>query len=259
MGMRSRTFAVRGGSRAPAVENAEIYNNNIDIGQKVGFPDGEYASNERGFYPRASVVAPDVFPQEEIDVTAEYGSDTMARTAQPPPTGASKPDAVSMDLDTEYPTDPETTNRARDARVAGAIIETVGGVINASVKHTNYVSENNMKIYQAQMSQNFIKAQAARAIVREGTQATDRKGNALISAVAQGQSATGDLATTAMSNEDVYAAQNVMNIEINAMRAIYGINSEILQAQTNNRLSRINRNATIAQNIIGGAAKVAVA
>lgn len=263
MGLRgSRTFSVRGGSRTPATTNAELYNNNIDIGGLVSFPDGEYSNTSRGLYPRASALPPESITNDAIDIEGEYGDQTIGTISSistPPPTGAQRPDAVSMDLDTDYPTDPEITNRARDARVAGALIEAVGGTINASIKHNNYVSENNMKIYQAQMTENRIQADAARAILREGNKAADRKGQALISAVAQGQSATGDLAKTAMSNEDVYAAQNAMNIEINAMRAIYGLNSEIITTQTNNRLSKINRNANIAQNIIGASAKVAVA
>ena len=262
MGLRgSRTFSVRGGSRTPAVSNAELYNNNIDIGGVVSFPGGEYSNTSRGLYPRQNALEPDTIQNEALDIEGEYGDQTIGtinRISEPPPTGANKPDAVSLDLDTEYPKDPEATNNARNARMGAAAVEAIGGVINASTKHTNFVSENNMKIYQAQQQENFVRADAARAILREGNKATERKGQALISAIAQGQSASGDLAQTAMSNEDVFAAQQAMNIEINSMRAIYGLQSEQINMQTNNRLSRINRNASIAQSIIGGVSKAAV-
>jgi len=263
MGLRgSRTFAVRGGSRTPAVSNVELYNNNIDIGGVVSFPGGEYSNTSRGLYPRQNTLEPEAFQNEALDIEGEYGDQTIGtinRISEPPPTGANKPDAVSLDLDeTVYPKDPEATNNARNARMGAAAVEAIGGVINASTKHTNFVSENNMKIYQAQLQQNYVRADAARAILREGNKAADRKGQALISAVAQGQSPTGDLAQTAISNEEVYAAQNAMNIEINAMRSIYGLQSEVINMETNNRLSRINRNASIAQSIIGGASKAAV-
>ena len=262
MGLRgSRTFAVRGGSRSPAVSNEELFNNNIDIGGLVSFPGGEYSNTSRGLYPRASEVPSESYPQPDIDITAPYVDETIGTISTLPPTGAPKPDAVDLDLDgvdSSYPKDPEATNNARNARMGAAGIEAIGGVINASVKHANFVSENNMKIYQAQQQENFVRADAARAILREGNKATDRKGQALISAIAQGQSASGDLAQTAMSNEDVFAAQQAMNIEINSMRAIYGLQSEQINMQTNNRLSRINRNASIAQSIIGGVSKAAV-
>jgi len=262
MGLRgSRTFAVRGGSRSPATYEQEVYNNNIDLGQIVDYPGGEYQSGVKGFYPRASEPPAEVYPQDDMNFEGEYGDLTIGNISTLPPTGAPKPDAVNLDLDgvdSSYPKDPEATNRARNARMGAAGIEAIGGVINASVKHANFVSENNMKIYQAQQQENFVRADAARAILREGNKATERKGQALISAIAQGQSASGDLAQTAMSNEDVFAAQQAMNIEINSMRAIYGLQSEQINMQTNNRLSRINRNASIAQSIIGGVSKAAV-
>jgi len=258
MGLRgSRTFAVRGGSRSPATYEQELYNNNIDIGGVVSFPNGEYAPNSRGLYPRAGDAPLDNLSMDTLDVNGAYKDETIgsiSRLAEEPAMGGNKPDAVDLVLGPEdYAKDPEASGKVMKARMGAAALKTAGGVINAVSAHTNYVNANSMKIYQAQLQQNYIKADAARAILREGTKATDRKGQALISAVAQGQSASGDLAQTAMSNEDVYAAQNAMNIEINAMRAIYGQQAEILNIESNNRLSKINRNASIANSIIGGA------
>lgn len=260
--MGLRTFRVSNSSgRVPAASAEELYNNNIDIGGVVSFPDGEYAPNSRGLYPRPSEVPESSFPQDEMDIVAEYGDETIGNINSIPgltPAGPQLPDAVDP-FQVDYPEDPEKTNMARNLRLGAAAIDTIGGVVNAYSRNANFVSANNYKIMQANLQQNYIRGDAARAMLREGTKAQDRKGQAQLNAVAQGQDANGDLARTAMSNEDVYAAQNAMNIEINAMRAIYGLQSEVIAMQTNNRLSRINRNTTIAQSLIRGASQAAIA
>lgn len=265
--MGLRTYQVRGGSRRPAASQAELFDQNIDIGEGVRFPGGEY--NIGTLYPR-EMTALEMTKESQIDidgslvgdVEAEYDDRSIKNlgTPQPPPTGANMPDAVSMDLDgVDYPEDPKSSNAGKYLKAGAAGIDTIGGIINAQAKYTNYVSSNNMKIYQAQLQQNYIRAEAARASLRQGNLAADRKGQALLNAVAQGQSATGDLAQTAMSNEDVYAAQNVMNIEINAMRSIYGMEREIATLNSNSRLARLERNQSIANSIMGGATSAASA
>lgn len=201
---------------------------------------------------------------DEIGVEIPYKDETIGSISRLPKDGpelSHRADAVDLILPEdggEYPEDPKTGSGTK-YRQGAAALKAVGGIINAYSAHSNFVTENNMKMFQSQLQQNYIRADASRAILREGTKATDRKGQALISAVAQGQAASGDIAQTAMSNEDVYAAQNAMNIEINAMRAIYGLQSDQLNMESNNRLSKINRDASIAQSIIGGASSFAMA
>lgn len=258
--MGLRTYGVRTANRAPATMAEEVYNNNIDIGSQVTFPGGEYADNSRGLYPRAQEIPGQSFNQSEIDITGEYGDETIGRIssiAGSPPAGPVMPDAVDT-FQTDDISETEKLSKAEKLRMAGAVIESIGGIVNAVAKHQNFVSSNNMRILSAQQQQNYVKADAARAILRQGNAGEDRKDSALLSAIAQGQAPEGDLAQTQMSNEDVYTAQQVMNIEINAMRSVYGLQSEILTMETNNRISRINRNASIAQNIISAGGQIAI-
>ena len=258
--MGLRTFSVRGGSRGPSNLDAELYDKNIDIGSPISFPDGEYSNDSRGMYPRAMDLPDSAVNNDVIDLEGEYSK--TDRALNKPLAGAVRPDAVSGVLDKDgnpYPNDPEKTNTDRSARIAAAGIDAIGGIVNANTRHQDYVTANNLRIMQANRQKDYIRADAARAVLREGTKATDRKGNALLNAVAQGQSAGGDLAQTAMSAEDVYAAQNTLNIEINAMRSIYGLEIEQSAMESNNRISNINRNASIAQNIINFGARSATA
>ena len=256
--MGLRTFSVRGGSRQPSNIDEELYNNNIDIGNSPSFPGGEYGGGVLYPDPNRSQIPSGVVNTDPLNLEGDIHS--ADKPASAPAASGVKPAPVKgIEEDSPYPLDPAKANTDRNARIAAAGIDAIGGVINAISRHQDFVNLNNMKIMQASRQQEYIQQDAARSILREGTKAQDRKGDAQLNAAAQGQSANGDLAKTAMSAEDVYAAQNALNIEIKAMRGIYGLAVEKNAMETNNRISAINRNASIAQNIISFGAKTAAA
>lgn len=154
---------------------------------------------------------------------------------------------------------------AKDRKTAAAfeatagVVKAIGGVMNANSKYSSIIGQNNFNIQQSKNQALMVAADTKRQMLKEQTKGKARGQEALIAAVAQGQAAGGDLAQTAISNEDVYAAENMMAMEINAMRQIFGLETQQRQIESSGRMAEINRDLEEAQAIAGGVFSVASA
>ena len=143
------------------------------------------------------------------------------------------------DTDNQGYTDELAQRKAGAALDATAgVLKAIGGVINANSKYSSVISQNNFNIQQAQTQALQLASVTHSRMLKEQTNGKARGQDALIAAVAQGQSAGGDLAQTAVSNEDVYAAENMMNLEINSMRQVFGLESQQRQLQASRQYRR---------------------
>jgi len=139
------------------------------------------------------------------------------------------------------------------ADIAAGVLKSIGGVINANSKYSQISNRNSFNIQMAEIQEMQVASDTQTRILREGTKGKARGQNAQLAAVAQGQSANGDLARTAMSNEDVYAAENQMAIEINSARQIFGLQTQERQLRSDTSMAEINRDLEMSQAIAGGA------
>lgn len=155
--------------------------------------------------------------------------------------------------------DKDLSNEIAGVKTAGSLVSAAGGIINANSKYSQITSQNNFNIHMAEIQAEQVQSSSKFNQLREQTKGESRANQSRLSAVAQGQSARGDLANTAASNEDVYAAQNMMNMEINSMRQIFGLQSKVRMMQSENAAAEINRDAEMAHAIIGGVTGVATA
>jgi len=141
----------------------------------------------------------------------------------------------------------------RQARGALTIMETATGLMNAYFKDKAIVNQNNYNIVQANRQILSVKNQAAFQSVREQSKAQSRQASAKLDAVARGQSPTGDIASIAENNEEMFLAQNLMGIEISAMRSVLGLEQDIIQYEASSRISRYQRDAAMVGEITTGA------
>lgn len=139
------------------------------------------------------------------------------------------------------------------------VIRAIGGVINANSKYSSVIGQNNFDIQQSKNQALMVASDVHRQILKEQTKGKSRGQEALIAAVAQGQAASGDLAQTAISNEDVYAAENMMAMEINSMRQVFGLETQQRQLEASSRIAEINRDLEVAQAVAGGVFSLASA
>lgn len=145
------------------------------------------------------------------------------------------------------------------ARATAGILRATGGVINANAKYQQTAGNNNFAIQQAQQQALMVASDVQQKILKEQTKGKARGESAMISAVAQGQAAGGDLAQTAISNEALYAAEQSMLMEINAARQVYGLETQQRVLESSNRMAGINKDLEISQAIVSGVADVGMA
>lgn len=256
-----------------------------DTRPTVSFPGGEYATGRLGDQDSTYEGLTEQEIQENFDATVT-GSLTEGQNPSRPssvysqegigPKGASDlymqsllemkdPEAPIVKTDTGEAVRKglEESRRiekgAAAARATAAILRATGSVINANAKYQQTAANNAFAIQQAQQQALVVASQAQYKMLREQTKGKARGQSAMISAVAQGQAAGGDIAQTAISNEDVYAAEQSMMIEINAMRQVFGLETQQRVLESDIRMAEINRDLEVSQAIVGGVADVGMA
>lgn len=141
---------------------------------------------------------------------------------------------------------------------AGAL-KAIGGVLNANARYSSIVGENNFNYQMAETEALRVASDLQTQLLREQTKGKYRGQEALLAAVAQGQSPTGDLATRAVNAEDVYAAENMMIQEINAAREIFGIESQQRRYLAENAQAETQRDSDVFNSVLGGVADIGMA
>lgn len=250
-----------------------------DLRPVASFPNGEYATGRLGNQISSSS---EFVQMDDIDMEGDYtptfeGKRLYDDNPYDPASGLpSTSNAQSlMDIagktEDSYKTDTGDAVReslaesrrlekgAAAARATSGILKATGAVINANAKYEQTAANNAFAIQQAQQQSLAVASQAHYKMLKEETKGKARGQSAMISAVAQGQAAGGDLAKTAISNEDVYAAEQSMILEINAMRQVFGLETQQRQLEHDTRMADINRDSEISQAIIGGFADVGMA
>jgi len=233
----------------------------------ISFPGGEYPGGL--MYPRAEVEPTDLTGQfaltnkmGEVDtpdtaINTSNFSEVVTTAEGPKPTGLTEKFSKSLDLTIE---DLEESKRLQtigaSADMAAGVMKAVGGVINANSKYSQTINRNNFNLQMAEIQSLQIASDTRSKMLKEQTKGVARGQNAQLAAVAQGQAAGGDLATTAMSNEEVYAAENMMALEINSMRQIFGIETQKRMIESSSRMAEISRDMEVTQAISGGAMDV---
>ncbi|HET8686482.1 MAG TPA: hypothetical protein VFM18_07435 [Methanosarcina sp.] len=280
--MISNTSGVRSGWDDPALTDANgtsySYNQlNSLIGQGAYTPGGERTGTHIDpLDPQSLNQDVNLFPRDWSSGTI----DPRAVQQEYPINNTVNPDAMDLEGTLKGPqgtykgpTDPmqqftnayldnsqqdaERNNRIMYARGASALLKMTGGIINANSKYSQITSQNNFNIHMAEIQALNVASTSASAQLKEQTKGQSRAGDARLAAVAQGQSANGDLANTQASNEEVYAAQNAMNIQINSMRTIFGIQSQERQLQYSNQIAGINRDLEISHAIVSAGSEIA--
>lgn len=259
MGLRgNRTFGVSGSSRSPATTGEEYFNQNLDIGNQVSFPGGEYGGGT--VYPRnEGVPQGDVLDMDTIEIA---GDQARVRTPAPvvgdqlQPTQTS-PSLTNQEKAAQRYLDESDKQKAKNEQMAYAgaaisVIKATGGVINANSKYAQTVNQNNFNIQQAELETMRMESDAQRQMLQEQTKGEAKGDRALLSAIARGQSAGGDLAQRAVKTQSVIAAQNRMVIEINSMRQIFNMQSQIRMLESENNMAKINRDLEVSQAITSG-------
>lgn len=127
------------------------------------------------------------------------------------------------------------------------------GILNAQIEFSQIESKGktNIMLANAQFNEslNIGRQQALRA----ETQGFARGEQAVLSAVAQGQDASGGIAQSAQLAEETLGILNAAQIENNAIRQAYGFKQEAALTQHDINLAEINRNAQIATSALSGA------
>lgn len=141
----------------------------------------------------------------------------------------------------------------RMAQAGLGAMEAIGGIINAQATFNQFDSQTRLGIQLAQEQARQIHSNAQFDSLREQTKGQSRGDRARLAAAAQGQSARGDLANTMASNEEVASAQNMMIIELNAMRQVFGIEKKISMAESNVRIAKTNRDTQMVNSVLGAA------
>jgi hypothetical protein len=138
---------------------------------------------------------------------------------------------------------PEADQLAKNRQMTSAlgVADGIGGVLNANAKYNALESQTRFNVQMARNQAAQVRGAIAQKVLQEKEAGRSRAGDAQLAAVAQGQSAGGDMAQTAMSNEEVFAAQQAMITEINGMRQIFGIESQIRAEQSSLRQAKIQR------------------
>lgn len=259
--MASRTFGVNTGNYLqgpPTDPNGPV---------AMSFPGGEY---QKGYaYPRQAI-KDDVIQSDPIDLEGDLHTQAVQTPAAAPqqvvipdvvvppkPSAPLKTDYINPDFKKYTDDKAARTNKINALRAGAALLKATGGIINAESKYAQTKSQNNFNIQMADQQIMQVASEAKFAALREDVKGKGRANDALISAVGQGQSASGDFANKAVSSEEVYAAQNMMAIEINSMRKVFGIQSQIRQLQTNNEIAKQNRNTEMADSVLQGVASYA--
>jgi len=267
-----RKVKLRGPIQGPSssLQNVDLNQLNAQIGQG--------ATADESYYGRTGNLTPRPL-QEEVYQNPSLSNAPMDLSGDLAFRGSRKPGISTPEFDPERgptgPTEGVSTVAANkqyladsaeakrlqkagaSADIAAGVIKAVGGVINAYAAYSATVDRNNFNIQMAEQQAMNVTSSSRAAMLREQTKGKSRAGNAQLAAVARGQAAGGDLAQTAMSNEEVYAAENMMNMEINAMRQNFGIESQIRQIQSSSNIAEINRDLAVSQAIIGGGMQIA--
>lgn len=143
-------------------------------------------------------------------------------------------------------------NKTAGIKTASALITAAGGVINAQSKYNQSTNQNNYNIELANNQIKEVMSDAARLKLRTQTKGVEAGNDALLAAIAQGQSVQGDMANKAVANELMFAAQNMMNIEINSIRSVFNIESQINSLNSASNVAGINRDLERNQAIFEG-------
>lgn len=150
----------------------------------------------------------------------------------------------------------ERIEQANKAGLGLAVLRTGTELINAQYKYVSTVNQNQANIMQAYQTIGEVESAGATAQLKEQTKGQVRGGQARLSAVARGQDAYGDIANTAASNEEVYAAQNRLNIQLNTMRQAFGLETQVRQLELDSQLAERERNMQMASALGQGAISI---
>lgn len=143
--------------------------------------------------------------------------------------------------------------KTQDAKKALVAADMANDLVGSWFKHEAIVNQNNYNILQANREIFQVQSQAGFAKLREQTKAKMNQDAARMSAIARGQSSTGDVAGVAEGNEEMILAQNLMNIEVSEARAVLGLKQDIIQYELGNKLSKYQRNMDMANTaLVGG-------
>lgn len=140
----------------------------------------------------------------------------------------------------------------KNAKKALVAADMANDLVGSWFKHEAIVNQNNYNILQANRQIFQVQSQAGFAKLREQTKAKMNQEAAKLSAVARGQSTTGDVAGVMEGNEEIALAQNLMNIEVSEARAVLGLKQDMIQYGLNNKLSKYQRNMDMANTAIMG-------
>lgn len=171
---------------------------------------------------------------------------------------ASPLDLIAADVKSMNAREEKLLKMKAGLSISSGVVEAVGGYINAEAKYQNKKFENDTNIQLAQEQAHNVVAESKFKMLREQTKGSARAGSAKLAAVAQGQSASGDMALTSASNEEIFAAQNMMNIEVNAMREVFNLESQQRRYESSTRMAEINADREKADSIISGLGKIGV-
>ena len=169
--------------------------------------------------------------------------------------GSKKPTAdaeyygASMEEASKKEADLKQVKNAKKALVAA---DMANDLVGSWFKHEAIVNQNNYNILQANRQIFQVQSQAGFAKLREQTKAKMNQESAKLSAVARGQSSSGDVAGVMEGNEEMMLAQNLMNIEVSEARAILGLKQDMIQYGLSNKLSKYQRNMDMANTAIMG-------
>lgn len=162
------------------------------------------------------------------------------------------------DLDYLWP-NLEQTNKAiksnedlKTAKKALVAADMASDVMDSWFKHEAIVNQNNFNILQANRQIFQVQQQAGFAALREKVKTKSAQDTAKISAVARGQTTTGDVAGVAEGNEEMLLAMNLMNIEVSAARAVLGLRQDMIQYEASSKISKYQRNTGIANTLLIG-------
>lgn len=143
----------------------------------------------------------------------------------------------------------EELEKTQSARTALTFLKDGTNIVNSYYKYQSIKADNQANIMQANKALMELESDAAFAKLRQQTQGESRGKTARMSAVARGQSSTGDVALSAVSNEEIYAIQQMALIDVNAMRQAIGLENQITQLETSTIMARAQRNTDIANSI----------
>ena len=216
--------------------------------------DGSYAPSLKA----PSMIADDVAPASSLLNNLALAARDDGFVGPPKPGASGNPDSSDFvgppkpeGLEDKLKADQKASDlkKTRDAKVALQFLKDGIDIVNSYYKYNSIKIDNNANILQANKALMELQSDAAYAKLREQTKGKSRGDSAKMSAVARGQSSSGDNAQVASNAEDVYALQQMAMIDVNAMRQAIGLDNQIVQLETSTKMARARRNTEMAGSV----------